>query len=200
MKSAWKALLLIVLAGAALSADPVLTLSPADLTGAPGSVVGWGFTITNTTDFLNVTSSSFCLGTSGISTACTPPTTGNPAVGVAGYTDFIGPNGVIVGGANSTVTQGFDNNAATGVGSFTIDLAALVGSSDVGQIVITYDLYSVSPNDPNFDPGADLVSTGNFLSAPASVTVVTASPEPTTIGLAGIAFFALAGVARLRRR
>ena len=33
------------------------------LTGAPGDVVGWGFTMTNNTDWLIVTQAAFCVGT-----------------------------------------------------------------------------------------------------------------------------------------
>ncbi len=39
-----------------------------------------------------------------------------------------------------------------GVGNFTINAGAATGSADNGQIVLTYDLYSVDPLSPVFDP------------------------------------------------
>jgi hypothetical protein len=48
-----------------------------------------------------------------------------------------------------------------------------------GTIELTYDLFSVSPNDPAFDPGADLIATDQILTAPAIVDI----PEPATWAL-----------------
>ena len=47
-----------------------------------------------------------------------------------------------------------------------------------GQVVLTYDLYSVSTNDPNFDPIADLISKGNQIGTFGEVDVV---PEPGSL-------------------
>jgi hypothetical protein len=66
----------------------------------------------------------------------------------------------------------------TGVGSFVINGSASVGATDTGQIVVTYDRYSIDPNAASFDPIADLIATGNFLTAPASVAASVA-PEPS---------------------
>jgi hypothetical protein len=76
---------------------------------------------------------------------------------------------------------------------FFISQLAQPGDKAIGQIVLSYDLFILSPNDPNFDPTTDTVSNGNFLMAPASVTVTTTTvptPEPESllllaIGLAG---------------
>jgi len=71
---------------------------------------------------------------------------------------------------------------------------------------VTYDLYSVDPNSPSFDPTVDTVSTGNYLYATASVTVGSSStgnvPEPGTMTLlaAGIAVLLLAATMGPRRR
>jgi hypothetical protein len=162
----------------------VLTLSPADLTGAPGSTVGWGFTIDNDVDYIEITSSQFCLAPVNFPLVCPSPTTGT-------YTDIIStpPEDVIVGPPGGTdpssVTQDFDAIAGTGVGSFQINPAAVSGDSDVGQIVLTYNLTDLDPNDPN----AVVLGTDLVLSANASVTVGT-TPEPMTAGLLAVALAA----------
>jgi hypothetical protein len=54
----------------------------------------------------------------------------------------------------------------------------------LGQIVLFYDLYSVDPSSASFDPLLDTISLGNFVTAPASVTVGTVlTPEPRLIEL-----------------
>ena len=93
--------------------------------------------------------------------------------------------------------QPFDAALMTGAGSFAIASNA-PGSVQSGQIVFTYDLFSTSPNSPNFNPGTDTISVGNYLAAPASVTVNATSPvpEPAGLPLSGSALLAL----WLRRR
>ena len=156
------------------SGAPVLDLIPANGTigGAPGDVVGWGFTLTNTTDFLVVTSADFV---------------SSPALGT--FTDFIGPNFIVVGPTPESpmVSQLFDALSMTGIGSFAISPSAGPGSTANGQIQLTYDLFSRSPNDPNFNPATDTLSVGNLLSRNASAEVV---PEPASwfiIVAAGVA-------------
>jgi len=158
---------------------PTLTLDPLGgaISGPAGTTVGWGFTLTNLgVNFAVVTSSDFCVGV--ITSPC------SNSLGT--YTDFAGPQFILVGPSpeNSSVTQAFDNNLLTGMGSFLVNPGAT--GSVLGEIVLTYDLYSVSPNDPNFLP-TDIVSLGNLLTAPASVSAV---PEPGSLlllasGLAG---------------
>ncbi|HUO73665.1 MAG TPA: PEP-CTERM sorting domain-containing protein, partial [Solirubrobacteraceae bacterium] len=87
--------------------------------------------------------------------------------------------------------QVFDASLSTGIGSFAIDPSASGTAS--GIIVLTYDLFSVSPNDPTFSPD-DEISGGNFLTANASVTVV---PEPSSLVLLGAGLVA-AGLHRKR--
>ncbi len=112
-----------------------------------------------------------------MSSLCTAPTIGS-------YSDFIATNYTIAGPApeSPAVTEAFDVVSGMGVGSFKISAMAVVGAVNTGQIVATYDLYSADPNAANFNPGADLISAGNFLTAPASVTVeagITTVPEPS---------------------
>jgi hypothetical protein len=173
---------------------PTLTLDPANgaISGAPGATVGWGFTITNTADFLVVSSSDFCVG------AITSPCSNS----LGTYTDFIGPQFQVVGPPpeSTSLTQAFDLLAQTGIGSFAINSSALAGDSVTGEIVVTYDLYSVDPNNPNFDPTLDTLSTGDMLTAAASVSVPasTTVPEPNSLILLGSGLMALFGAGRKR--
>jgi hypothetical protein len=181
------------------AASPVygssITLSPPSgtISGAPGATVGWGFTISNASDFLVVTGSDFCVG------ADTSPCSN--ALGT--YTDFIGPEFVVVGPPpeSSTVSQPFDLTTQTGVGSFTFNSSALPGTNIAGEIVVTYDLFSVSPNSPGFDPITDTVSVGNQLSANATVRTA-AVPEPATLILlaCGLGFLPVLSHYRVIRR
>ena len=87
------------------------------------------------------------------------------------------------------VAQSFDLLLQTGIGAYLIDPGTPVGALSTGVVRLTYDLYSVSPNDPSFDPAKDLVSSGNFLDANASVQVqpqAAGTPEPSTCLLLGV--------------
>lgn len=164
-------------------AAPTLTLTPAGgaISGAPGATVGWGFTLTNPTDYLVVTSAIF-----------TPVTT------LGTFTDFVSTfNFFVVGPApdSTSVSQTFDVLSQTGIGSFAIDAGAAVGAVASGQIALTYDLFSLSPNDPLFDPGRDGLSFGNTLAANASVTV-SPIPEPGNVLLLTTGLIVLYGVRR----
>lgn len=177
------ALLCMLALGGMAQADtiPALTLNPADgaIVGLAGSTVGWGFTLVNNgSNFAVVTSSDFCVGV--VTSPC-----GNS---LGTYTDFIAAQFFVVGPSpeTSSFTQAFDNNSQTGVGSFLLNLNAT--GSAFGQIVLTYDLFTVSPNSASFDPGLDTLSVGNYLTTPASVTVAPV-PEP------GSLFLLLSGLA-----
>lgn len=177
-------LLLSTLLCAQVQATALLQLDPIGgaISGKPGKTVGWGFTLTNDTNFLIVTGASF-----------------NSSTYLGVFTDFISQpsNFFVVGPApeSSSVSQAFDQVLKTGIGSLAIDANALVGSIANGQIVLTYDLFSVSPNDPNFNPDSDTISTGNILTANASVSVV---PEPASILLFGVGLMGLVACRRNR--
>jgi PEP-CTERM motif len=160
---------LLVLSGAALvsnvrAAEITLASDPASgiIAGMPGQTVGWGFTITNTSsDFLIVSGTDFL-----------PPSP------LGSFEDYISQyQFVLVGPGMTPVSQTFDAGLQTGVGSFTISPTATNGDVISSVVTIYYDLYSVSPFDPNFDPDADAVSFGNTLAFNAEVDVV---PEPAT--------------------
>jgi hypothetical protein len=178
----------------AAHATTLLTLSPSNgaIAGLPGATAGWGFTFLNDTDYAVITGSEFCATSSSpLPGACAPVV---PNLGT--YTDVVGPQPLLVIGPSpeqTTVSQAFDATAHTGLGSFTFDPLASGGASASGLIAVTYDLFSVSPNDPNFSP-SDEIAGGNFVTADASVTAV---PEPGALLLLGSG---LAGLGLWRNR
>ena len=130
-----------------------------------------------------ITGTEFCATESSpLPNICLPP-----ALDLGTYTDFAGAQFLVVGPPESpSVTQAFDNTLLTGLGSFSINPAA--SGTESGILVVTYDLYSVSPNDPTFS-FADEIAGGNYLAAAASVTVNSTStvPEPNSTWLLGMA-------------
>src|SRR5947207_12671115 len=126
LKTALKLLFLGAVATAALSAGPLLTLNPVGpLVGPPGSTVGWGFTLTNDVNWIEVVQAQFCLDFP----------LGNPCFSASSqFFDIISnpPQDVIVGPAGS-VTQPYNPGSNLGLGSFTIDPGAAPGSSVVGN-------------------------------------------------------------------
>ena len=159
-----------------------MTLIPAsgDLSGTPGTTVGWGFSLTGDADyylmFSDITYSS-----------------------LAGWGDFAGyltDLGSFIVAPGATVTHPFDAGLETGVGSFSIHTDANPYFMTTGIIDATYGLFRVSPDDQSFNRRTDIISRDNRFSNPASVTVDQV-PEPTTFLLLGIG---LGGLAFWRRR
>lgn len=163
----------------ASSVSPVFEVTPPGF-GEPGETVGWGFSLTNTSNFLVVTGSEF---------RTTSP--------LGTYEDFISTDNFIVVGPSpesTTVAQAFDPVALTGVGAFHILPNAPTPAAITGTLEVDYSLFSEDPNDPNFDPGSVVVADANF----TVLTSVQVVPEP---GLwFPLAAFALAGFGVHRRR
>jgi hypothetical protein len=169
---------------------PTLTLLPGDgsVSGAPGSVVGWGFslTFTSTSDWVLLTGSAF---------------TGSPVYGT--YVDYLSLSNAplyIAGPApeSSTVTQSWGPaaNPQLGLGEFDIYPTALPGIPIPGNLVVNYDEFSQDPNNPNFDPGSFVTS--GTITLPAEVTV---TPEPSSVWAVGSGvLLALAWAGRRRIR
>jgi len=180
MKRLILALLTTVAIPAAAVAAPVVITVPLDgaISGFPGEVVGWGFTIQADPALWISFSDSFSLFES------------NPSLGF--YTDFLGFQGgpvnfVLAPGAPDWL-QNFDDMAGTGIGSFSIDPGALAGAVDSGVIHIDYQLFSADPNVCNGSCGAGAGS----VDVPFQVTVASA-PEPKAglLAAAGIAWILL---------
>jgi hypothetical protein len=192
-----KALCRIVLASClvlspAANAALVFTLDSTNgaISGPAGTTIGWGFTFANDTNYAVITGTQFCDSNSNsLPDICVPPVP-NPG----SYQDFAGTQFLVVGAApeSLSITQAFDNALLTGIGAFTLDPSA--SGTVSGILVLTYDLFRVSPNDPNFSFD-DQISGGNFVTAAASVTVAAVAPvpEPGTSALlcAGLSFLVL---------
>src|SRR5262249_7328190 len=153
MKTVYLSLLAALIALPSHAATVVL--NQAALAGLPDETVGWGFTITaDPNQWILITHADFV------------PDPGFNPVGV--FTAFITqpPNSNIVVGANSgngevnPWTQAFDNALLTGIGSYHINDFQSLGDRVEGAIVLSYDAYSRSPNDPAFDPTSDILALG----------------------------------------
>lgn len=175
-------LLAALLLATGLQAAPTLWLDPLNgyVGGMPGDTVGWGFTIQNDTDYLLVTSAYL-----------------SPNFSAVGwFEDYTLAQFIVVGPdpESPSVHQDFDPLSLLGLGAFHIDPAAPLIPVR-GTLSVTYNLYSVSPNDPNFDPEGDLITEGGILSARASVL----TPEPASLLLFGPALLWFAWRVRRRR-
>jgi MYXO-CTERM domain-containing protein len=188
LKTALKQIGLFTVAASALMAGPILTPTPGGaLSGLPGSTVGWGFTLTNDVNWIEVVQAQFCLD-SPLSNPC--------FLASAQFVDIISnpPNDVIVGPSGS-VSQPYAPLVFLGLGSFLIAPGAVPGSSVVGNILLTYNEFDGDPNQ-----GGNQIGFNEAISASASVTAAgSAVPEPATWGLAAFALAGL-GARRLRRR
>jgi hypothetical protein len=157
-------------AGGRAATIPTLTLLPANgqMAGLPGTVVGWGFTLTFTdpSDWVILTGSEF---------------TGSPVYGT--YVDYLSLASAplyVAGPApeSSTVQHPWDPSLLLGVGEFDINPTALLSAVIKGNIVVHYSVFSMDPNGPNFTPDTSTVVADATVSAPAQVTV---TPEPSSL-------------------
>ena len=142
-------------AGVVLTLYDGLTVS-GDLRGAQGQTVGWGLHLVNdTSDWLLAEGSDY-VPHSGYANFGTYQdlysTTAEPLAPQAAVTLYFPP---------------------TGLGTYQI-AAVAVGSVTRGIIELTYSLYDANPFN---DPGAEIVASGETVSADASVTVI---PLPAT--------------------
>jgi hypothetical protein len=179
-----KRFILFGLVAASLSASITFTPLPSTtLYGAPGDVVGWGFTVSNTdpADWAVLTGSSF---------------DGSPVYGT--YMDYIatGPSFYVIGPApeQQTVTQPWDRTNQLGLGEFDIYATDPAGTPIPGTLTLSYDLYSQDPNDPNFDP--DISYVGSFTASVSAEVQVT--PEPSSFWMLSVLIPAVAVAARRR--
>src|SRR5689334_20410398 len=122
-------LLLAVLLAFSAFAAPILTLAPTDgaLSGLPGDTVGWGFTLSNDDGFLVVTDAQY-----------------DALVSVGVFTPFITlPANFEVVDSITPFTQPFNIALQQGIGSYSINNFEIPGTASAGNIILTYDLFSV---------------------------------------------------------
>ncbi len=169
-------IIVLLLGGASARATPLYTFNLVPLngmvSGAPGTTVGWGYSITNnSTDYLVTTAINSDIFANGMPFA---------------LFDFpaIAPN--------NTVTEAFVANIS-GLYQLTWDNNAPVGLSNAGLFVLSADFYSGDPL-----AGGTFLSSADDTFAAYSATVMTPSsvPEPSSfallsLGLALAAWFAL---------
>ena len=161
------AFLMVALAALLPAIDISISALPASgiVGGPPGSVVGWGFTLTDSdpSDWVVPVGSSF---------------TGSQVFGT--YVDYLSlPTAPLyVAGPSpesATVAQAWDPILQLGLGEFDINSTA-IPKPITGDIVVQYDVFSQDPNDLNFDPGSFV--TDGTISVAVSVQV---APEPGTL-------------------
>jgi hypothetical protein len=140
----WKGLaigaVMLMASAAGAPASAVIALSPPDgaISGAPGSTVGWGFTLTNGADWVSIDS---------VTTENETSPLGGVSGGFTSYMDLLGglSNGVTAPG--KTWTLAFSpGNPGTGLGQYAIDPSTPSGASDSGDFLIFYDEFSADPN------------------------------------------------------
>jgi hypothetical protein len=151
-------------------ADVILTLIPASgsVAGLPGSTVGWGYTVTNTTaewiQTMSLNSDAFQMGSPNL------------------IFDFpaVGPS--------SSVTLDFDMTGTAscalppcGLYELTWDNTAPLGFTNSGTFTLSSDFYSAEPG----TPGAMDLGSAPDASAAYSATVSSPSavPEPSALSL-----------------
>ena len=184
------ALSLMLLCGAAHTAmaSPVnLTLDPPGvLIAPPGSASGWGFTFDNDANFAVLSFSTFSPGTL-----------------LGGYVDYI-PFQFEIVGPNLSFNASLDLNLHTGLGEFDVSPSAVLNSVILGTLTLFYDLYSVSPDDPDFNPDEDLVSLSNSVTEDVAIVVqtpeVTPAPEPLSGAMAAVPLLGILGMRLIRIR
>lgn len=190
-----KILTLGFLAMTALGAPPppsiTLTLTPVSgtVTGLPGSIAGWGYTIANnSTQYMVIVNSYFCeAGQDPLFTTCTQS--------LGAFSDFIAVAGTVIPPQN-TVARTFNNSSRQGLGGYAIGANA-AGHSDAGSIVVVYDFYTANPFT---DPSATLVGGDIELTASAAVQVPAlntfGAPALSTWGLLALALLLMAFATR----
>ena len=164
----------ILLGSSVLQGAPLLTTLPTtgDIAGTPGSIVGWGFSLTPDTNYSLSAISSFLEDET------------DSALG--GWNDVISFQGGPDAGVLLPTSPGwmedfsYDPDPAnqTGLGWYQIGADALAGESDSGVIHVDFELDSVSADCPGCFVATESVE------LPFSVTVDSAAaPEPGTLAM-----------------
>jgi hypothetical protein len=173
----WVSRLVMVLAlavPALAEATPfTFTLAQADISGAPGTTIGWGFTVSNDTDNW--------LELNGLN--------GGTFQHADAQSLFLFP--ILAPHSSVSVPYG----GGSGLFELTWHTTAPLGFINVGQFVVSAAFWDADPLDPN---GANFLEFADDQIAPYSATVIApTAPEPATLVLTAIG---LAAAGRRRRR
>jgi hypothetical protein len=180
-------LLVSLLLAATPAWSATLTLTPPDIAGAPGSTIGFGFSMTG--DLIYYTSI----------VSVTVLNEDNPGLG--SFVDWLSPQGGpdnAVLAPDATWTQSYDPFQNTGFGQYLMNAGVPAGSTDSGTFLVQYDQFFADPNTCSFCWVGDSTLTVDF-----SVTAAAPAPEPGSVGYCWIGAGALglsALVQRWRRR
>lgn len=161
---------------ATIHAAPFLTLLPpgADLTGAPGGLVSWNLKIDNIGDWLLINSIRY-----------------DTASPVGTFVDMITPVAPALSPSGSI----------TGELAYSLDTLVPIGTLSFGQVIVTYTLLAIDPDDPGFNPDSDILLDGAEIGVDASVTIAeTAIPEPSALALSALGLAALGMLKRFSAR
>jgi hypothetical protein len=161
----------------AMAAD-IYTFSPlppdGNIQGAPGSTIGWGYTIQNE-------SSEHWLVTTGLNAGSFQDATPNA---IFDFPDLA---------PGATVTIPFDASNSTGLYEITWDASAPLGLTNAGNFVLDAAWF-------NGDPSAGGTFFNNALNGVQPYTATTATPEPATVGVVAISILLIAARLRAQRR
>lgn len=174
---------ILALAVTAFGDDVTLTLLPSgNLSGPPGSTVGWGYTITNNTanwlETLSLDAGSFTSGTPNL------------------IFDFptVGPNSSITENF-SAVTTASCSSPPCGLYEFTWNSNAPVGTVNSGTFTLSSEYFSGDPANPaSTDLGPAPDASANY-----SISAITVSTVPESASIVFV-FTGLCGLCLLRRR
>jgi hypothetical protein len=181
----------LVVAISAHAASLHLSLTNSLLAAYPGSTVHWTADLSDPGDLgvgnsILITGSSFDVPCQG----CAPP-----PVLFGKYTDVVGAGFVVLAPAGNCCG---DPQTVLGqtIGQFAISPTAPHGLLS-GFLEVDYAIFSVDPNDPNFDPGQDTIDPDVQAFVPVTVDI---APEPGTWWMMLGAMGAALGMPGLRRR
>jgi hypothetical protein len=165
----------VMVSGASIS----FSLVPAaEISGAPGSTIGWGFSVTNnsTLDFYeptNLNAGAFSNGTAAL------------------LFDILGLD--LAPGANAI--EQFDSNLGTGLYQLTWDPTAPLGFVNTGAFTLSGSFFE---GDPNNGGTFDTFAPDATASYSATVSGASAVPEPSSFAYSTLGLLAAAGVTGAR--
>jgi len=167
-----KIFVLLFALGLPLLAGPLVQIDPAAgaITGTPGGITGWGFTVeSDPVEWISF-AGSFLMNET------------NPGLGV--YTDLIGASGgpldfLLPAGA-ATWTQIFSDAAQTGIGAYAVSPGSLPGDENSGMLRVQWVAYTADPYSCGSCFAGSFQQDFDF-SVTAAAAPSASAPEPGTL-------------------